>query len=49
MVNFNGMRFAIDVILICTRGYWACPLSYQHFEEIMAERGVSVDYSSIDR
>ena len=49
MVNFKGMRFPIDVILVCIRWYAACPLSYRHLEEMMQERGVSVDHSSINR
>jgi len=48
-VNFRGMRFLIDVILVCIRWYAAYPLSYRHLEEIMEERGVSVDHSSINR
>jgi len=48
MLNFKGMRFPIDVILVCTRWYAAYPLSYRHLEEIMEERGVSVDHSSIN-
>jgi len=43
------MRFLIDVILVCIRWYVAYPLSYRHLEEIMQERGVSVDHSSINR
>ena len=43
------MRFPIDVILVCIRWYVAYPLSYRHLEEIMQERGVSVDHSSINR
>lgn len=49
MVNFKGMRFPIDVILVCIRWYAAYPLSYRHLEEMMQERGVSVDYSSINQ
>jgi putative transposase len=49
MLNFRGMRFPIDVILVCIRWYAAYPLSYRHIEEIMEERGVSVDHSSINR
>jgi putative transposase len=48
MVNFKGMRFPIDVILVCIRWYAAYPLSYRHLEEMMQERGVSVDHSSIN-
>ena len=40
MLNCNGMRFPIDVILVCIRWYVAYPLSYRHLEEIMEERGV---------
>ena len=49
MLNFKGMRFPIDVILVCIRWYAAYPLSYRHLEEIMEERGVSVDHSTINR
>src|SRR5471030_814552 len=49
MLNFKGMRFPIDVILVCIRWYMAYPLSYRHREETMEERGVSVDHSSINR
>jgi transposase-like protein len=49
MLSFKGMRFPIDVILVCIRWYAACPLSYQHLEEMMEERGVSVDHSSINQ
>ena len=49
MLNFKGMRFPIDVILVCIRWDVAYPLSYRHLEEMMQERGVSVDHSSINR
>ena len=49
MLNFKAARFPIDVILICIRWYASYPLSYRHLEEIMEERGVSVDHSSINR
>jgi len=49
MLNFKGMRFPIDVVLVCIRWYAAYPLSYRHLEEMMEERGVSVDHSSINR
>ena len=49
MLNFKGMRFPIEVILVCVRWYVAYPLSYRHLEEMMEERGVSVDHSSINR
>src|SRR5450830_1579896 len=43
------MRFPIDVILVCIRWYAAYPLSYRQLEEMMQERGVFVDHSSINR
>ena len=49
MLSFKGMRFPIDVILVCIRWYVAYPLSYRHREKIMEERGVSVDHCSINR
>jgi len=49
MLNTKGMRFPIDVILVCIRWYAAYPLSCRHLEEMMEERGVSVDHSTISR
>jgi transposase-like protein len=49
MLNVKGMRFPIDVILVCIRWYVAYPLSYRHLEEMMEERGASVDHSTINR
>ena len=49
MLAAKGMRFPIDVILVCIRWYAAYPLSYRHLEEMMKERGVFVDHSSISR
>lgn len=49
MSNFKGIRFPINVILVCIRWYVACPLSYRHLEEMIEKRGVSVDHLSINR
>ena len=49
MLATKGMRFPIDVILVCIRWYAAYPLSYRHLEKVMKERGVFVDHSSINR
>jgi putative transposase len=43
------MRFPIEVILVCIRWYAAYPLSCRHLEEMMEERGVSVDHSTVSR
>ena len=49
MLTTKGMRFPIDVILVCIRWYAAYPLSYRHLEDMIEERGVFVDHSSINR
>ena len=49
MLAAKGMRFPIDVILVCIRLYTAYPLSYSDVEEMMQERGLFVDHSSINR
>ena len=49
MLAAKGIRFPIDVILVCIRWYAAYPLSYRHLEAMMEERGVSVDHSFINR
>ena len=49
MLATKGMRFPIDVILVCIRWYAAYSLSYRQLEEMMEERGVFVDHSSINR
>src|SRR5665811_921990 len=49
MLSTKGMRFPIDVILLCIRWYAAYPLSYLHLEEMMQERSLFVDHSSINR
>lgn len=43
------MRFPIEVILVCIRWYAAYPLSCRHLEEMMEERGVTVDHSTVSR
>ncbi|HAL38343.1 MAG TPA: hypothetical protein DCP03_09595 [Polaromonas sp.] len=35
MLATKGMRFPIDVILVCIRWYAAYLLSYRHLEEMM--------------
>ena len=49
MLDMKRIRFPLDIILVCIRWYAAYPLSYRHLEEIMQERGVVVDHSSISR
>jgi putative transposase len=49
MVSFKGAHFERDIILTCVRWYLAYPLSYRQLEELMQERGVSVNHSMINR
>jgi putative transposase len=49
MISFKGAHFVKDIILTCVRWYLAYPLSYRQVEELMAERGVSVDHATIQR
>ena len=48
-VSFKGAHFPQDIILTCVRWYVAYPLSTRHVEELMQERGVSVDHSTVNR
>ena len=43
------LHYPLDVILTCVRWYGAYPLSLRHLEDMMAERGVSVDHSTVHR
>jgi putative transposase len=49
MISFKGAHFVKDIILTCVRWYLAYPLSYRQVEELMEERGVSVDHATINR
>ncbi len=43
------LRFPLNVMLVCVRWYVAYPLSLRNLEEMMLERGVTVDHSTIHR
>ena len=49
MLDMKGMRFPKEIILVCIRWYAAYALSYRNLEEMMQERGVVVDHSSVNR
>src|SRR5450755_3277562 len=42
-------HYPLEVMLVCVRWYAAYPLSLRHIEEMMAERGVAVDHTTIHR
>jgi putative transposase len=48
-VSFKGAHFPQEIILTAVRWYVAYPLSTRHVEELMHERGVHVDHSTINR
>ena len=49
MLEMKGMRFPKEIILVCIRWYAAYAVSYRNLEEMMEERGVSVDHSTVNR
>jgi hypothetical protein len=46
---FKWRHFQKEVILLNVRWYLKYPLSYRNLEEIMLERGLKVDHSTIGR
>ena len=49
MINFKGNQFEREIILWGVRWYVAYPISYRQLEEMMGERGVTVDHSTLNR
>ena len=49
MPSFKGRHFTREMILQSVRWYLAYALSYRDIEELMEERGFSVDHSTINR
>ena len=48
-ISFKGRPFQHDMILQSVRWYLAYALSYRDIDELMQERGFSVDHSTINR
>lgn len=46
---FSRLHYLVDVIAQCVRGYLAYSLSLRNQEEMMAERGILVDHSTLHR
>ena len=46
---FRGRHFRDEIIVLCLRWYLRYPLSYRNLEEMMAERGMKLDHSTIAR
>ena len=49
MTEFKGSHFEREVILWGIRWYVAYPISYRQLEEMLDERGVEVDHSTLNR
>ena len=43
------LHYPLEVMLVCVRWYAAYPLSFRNIEEMMAERGVFIDHSTLHR
>lgn len=46
---FKRLHYPVDIIAQCVRWYLAYSLSLRNLEEIMAERGITVDHSTLHR
>jgi transposase-like protein len=46
---FKWRHFEAEIILVCVRWYLRYALSYRDLEELMRERGLSVDHTTISR
>src|SRR5579859_4812717 len=46
---FKWWHYQAEIILLCVRWYLRYGLSYRDLEEMMAERGLTVDHSTIAR
>ena len=46
---FKWRHFEADIILLCVRWYLRYSLSYRDLEEMMLERGLHVDHTTIYR
>jgi len=49
MIKFKGRHFQKDTILQSVGWYLTYALSYRDIEELMGERGFSVDHSTVNR
>jgi putative transposase len=48
-MDFKGSHFEREIVLWGVRWYVAYPISYRQLEEMMGERGVEVDHSTLNR
>ncbi|WP_081470381.1 IS6 family transposase [Photobacterium profundum] len=48
-IKFTGRHFPSEIILQSVRYYLSYKLSYREIEEVLAERGINVDHSTLNR
>jgi transposase, IS6 family len=48
-IPFKWRHYQAEIILLCVRWYLRYPLSYRDLEEIMRERGLHIDHTTIYR
>jgi transposase, IS6 family len=46
---FKWRHFQAEIILLCVRWYLRYPLSYRDLEEMVGERGLHIDHTTIYR
>jgi putative transposase len=49
MLSFKGRHFVKPIILMTVRWYVAYSLSYRNIEELLQDRGLEIDHSTINR
>ena len=47
--DFKWRHFVLEVILGCMRWYLRYPINYRNLKEMMEERGIEVDHTTIYR
>ncbi|MGJ0579257.1 IS6 family transposase [Xenorhabdus bovienii] len=47
--TFKRLHYPVDIIAQCVRGYLSYALSLRNLEEMMTERGIEVDHSTLYR
>jgi putative transposase len=47
-LNFSGLHYPSDIIMMALRYYLAYKLSYREIEEIFAERNIHFDHSTLN-
>ncbi len=49
MLSFSGRHYPVSIILQAVRWYVSYALSYRNIEEMMKERGIMVDHTTLNR